>query len=84
MEKKEQDDMKKVITVRFIQALDYLIDTGRLSTTLEFEKMTGFRSQRLSGMRSFVVAPPGAKNQFVGTQHIKVLKSKLFSTGSCL
>lgn len=74
MEKKEQDDLKRVITERFVEALDYLMDSGRLNSIVEFERLTGFRAQRIAGMRTYVSNPENSKNQFVGVHHLKVLR----------
>lgn len=74
MEEPEQDNEKIVITQRFIDALDYLIDSGRVKNVTEFEKMTGFRAQRITGMRAFLKGDVKAKGHYAGTQHLKTLK----------
>lgn len=74
MEEPEQDDQKIVITQRFIDALDYLIDSGRVKNVTEFERLTGFRAQRITGMRAFLKGDVKAKGHYAGTQHLKTLK----------
>lgn len=54
MNKEEQDKTKIEITQRFIDALDFLIDTGRLKNVVQFEEKTGLRSQRITAMRKFL------------------------------
>jgi hypothetical protein len=52
-----------------------LIDTGRLKTVIDFEKNTGFRQQRISGMRKFL-EDSNAKSYFAGTDHIFVMNKQ--------
>lgn len=74
MEQLEQDNEKIVITQRFIDALDYLIDSGRVKNVTEFEKATGFRAQRITGMRAFLKGDEKSKGHYAGTHHLKTLK----------
>ena len=74
MDSNEEVDEKIVITERFINALDYLIESGRVKNVTEFEKLTGFRAQRITGMRSFLKGDANAKSHYAGTSHIKTLK----------
>lgn len=70
---KNQDNKKYQITERFLIALDYLIDSGRIKTIADFERITGFRSQRITGMRSFVNSENNTKSYYAHTDHIAVL-----------
>ncbi len=74
MDSSEQENVKIVITERFINALDYLIESGRVKNVTEFEKLTGFRAQRITGMRAFLKGDVKLKGHYAGTPHIKTLK----------
>lgn len=54
MDKNERDNIKKSITERFVTALDYLVDSGKIENIKDFERITGIRSQRVTGMRKFL------------------------------
>jgi len=75
MEEEEQDNRKLVITKNFIDALDYLIDSNRLKSVADFERLTGFRQQRITGMRKFLSDGDG-KGYFANTDHISVIHEK--------
>ena len=67
----EQDKLKLVITERFINALDYLIDSGRVQSAAEVERMTGIRQQRFTGMRA-CLSGKAKSNALTGIHHIKI------------
>lgn len=69
----EQDKLKAVITERFITALDYLVDSGKVNSVAEMERITGIRAQRITGMRAFLNGE-AKTSQYAGIQHIKILK----------
>lgn len=69
----EQDNTKSVITERFITALDYLIDSGKLKTVADFERATGIRSQRITGMRKSISEDGAEKAYYANTTHIVIL-----------
>lgn len=69
----EKENRKFVITQRFVTALDYLVDSGRLKTIAEFERVTGFRQQRITGMRKFLSGDDGIKGYYANTDHLAVL-----------
>lgn len=71
-----QDNTKRIITEHFINALDYLIDSGKVDSVAEFERLTGFRAQRITGMRAYVHGDSNVKPQYVGISHLKVLKDE--------
>jgi hypothetical protein len=73
MKAQEQDQLKSVITARFITAIDYLVDSGRIDSVVEFEKITGIRRQRITGMKSSVAGESKTPN-YVGINQIKLLK----------
>lgn len=54
MNKNERDSIKRLITERFVTALDYLVDSGKIDNIKDFERITGIRSQRITGMRRFL------------------------------
>ncbi len=77
MESNEEVNVKIVITERFINALDYLIYSGRVKNVSEFEKLTGYRAQRISGMMALLREEVKSSNgQYAGTQHLKTLKEQ--------
>lgn len=75
MEEEEQDNRKLAITKNFIDALEYLIDSNRLKTVADFERITGFRQQRITGMRKFLSDGEG-KGYYANTDHIAVMNEK--------
>lgn len=75
MKTEEQDNRKLTITKYFIDALDYLIDSNRLKSVADFERITGFRQQRITGMRKFLTDGDG-KGYFANTDHIAVMHEK--------
>lgn len=72
MEEQEQDSRKLLITQNFINALEYLIDSDRLKSVVEFERLTGFRQQRISGMKKYLSDREG-KGYFANTDHIAIM-----------
>lgn len=68
--------MKTEITRRFINSLDYLLDTRRLKSIVEFEEITGFRQQRISGMRKFLSEGDAVKSYFANTDHVFMVNQK--------
>lgn len=73
MKSEEQDNLKNVITGRFITAVDYLVDSGKVNSMTELEKETGIRAQRIAGMRSSV-SGDGKSPQYVQIHQIKLVK----------
>lgn len=73
MMEEEKENRKFLITQRFIFALDHLVDSGRLKTIAEFERVTGFRQQRITGMRKFLSGEDGNKGHYANTDHLAVL-----------
>lgn len=73
MKNEEQEKLKFVITERFITALDYLVDSGRVNSVAEMERITGIRAQRITGMRAYLNGE-SKTSQYAGIQHIKILK----------
>jgi hypothetical protein len=76
--KDEQDNRKILITQNFLNAMDYLIDSGKLKSVAEFERITGFRQQRITGMRKsiqdFLDNPESTeKKYYANTDHLAVL-----------
>jgi hypothetical protein len=76
--KDEQDNRKILITQNFLNAMDYLIDSGKLKSVAEFERITGFRQQRITGMRKsiqdFLENPESTeKKYYANTDHLAVL-----------
>jgi hypothetical protein len=69
----ENENKKLIITQHFITALDYLVDSGRLKTIAEFERATGFRQQRITGMRKFLSGDDKSKSYLAHTDHLAVL-----------
>ena len=69
----EQDNRKMLITRNFINALDYLIDSGRLKSVADFERITGFRQQRVTGMKKFLSEGSSVKGYFANTDHLAAL-----------
>lgn len=72
MEKEEQDNLKTVITERFITAVDYLVDSGRVDSIADFERMTGIRAQRITGMKGYLEGKSG-NSQYAGIHQIKIV-----------
>lgn len=50
----EERDIKKEITTRFIDTIEYLIKSGKINSYRDFEGITNIANQRLSFMKSFV------------------------------
>ena len=69
----EQDNLKSVITERFITAVDYLMVSGKIPTIVEFERITGIRAQRITGMRAYITGE-SKTSHYVGINHIKLVK----------
>jgi len=74
----EQDNKKIVITQYFLNALEYLLDSGRLKSIVDFERITGFRQQRISGMKKSmmdIIENPDTKNKkyYANTDHLEAL-----------
>jgi hypothetical protein len=65
-----------LITQFFINALEYLIDSGRLKSVADFERITGFRQQRITGMKKFLSEESDIKGYFANTDHIAVMNEK--------
>lgn len=76
MQDEEQDNLKRIITQRFIDALDYLLDSGKLKTVVEFENITGLRAQRITGMRKYLDEGENVKPYYASVNHIHVLNEK--------
>lgn len=73
----EHFNNKKTITERFINSLDYLIDSGRLKNVAEFERITGVRSQRITGMRkSISEGAEDSKSYYANTDHLAIINEK--------
>lgn len=74
----EEDDLdlKTVITKNFITALDHLMDIRKLKSVVEFEEITGFRQQRISGMRKYLAEGNNVKAYFANTDHIYMINQK--------
>jgi hypothetical protein len=73
MKAEEQDSIKNVITGRFITAVDYLVDSGRISSVVELAQITGIRPQRITGMKASV-AGEAKTPQYVGINQLKLVK----------
>ncbi|TDQ18616.1 hypothetical protein DFQ04_0421 [Algoriphagus boseongensis] len=73
MDSENQENRKFQITQNFIDALDYLLDSGRLKTVVEFESVTGFRAQRITGMRKFLSGDENAKPYYANAEHLAAL-----------
>lgn len=72
----DDSDLKTVITKNFITALDHLMDTRKLRSAVEFEEITGFRQQRISGMRKYLAEGNNVKAYFANTDHIFMINQK--------
>lgn len=58
-------------------ALDYLIDSGKVKTVAEFERLTGFRAQRIAGMKKFVNDGGSDRGAYyAGTEHLAVMSEQ--------
>ena len=74
MNKNERDKIKKEITERFLVSLDYLVDSNKIDHIKDFERMTGIRGQRITGMRNFI-KDEKATPYYVNVDHIAILNS---------
>jgi hypothetical protein len=79
MEEQDENDNRKVaITQYFLNALEYLIDSGRLKSVADFERKTGYRQQRITGMKksmSDILEDPDGKSKryYANTDHLEAL-----------
>jgi hypothetical protein len=79
METHDDNDNRKVaITQNFLNALEYLIDSGRLKSVAEFERLTGYRQQRITGMKKSMadlIEDPDTKSKkyYANTDHLEAL-----------
>lgn len=75
MDKNERDNIKREITERFVIALDYLVDSGKMENIKDFERITGIRAQRITGMRKFLKDGDPEKPYYTNADHIAILNS---------